>query len=86
MTHHENSKRTVRTVTLVVETIGLSQVEHERRVFWAESNILNANPKLDQAFVATVINADGDDQETRLAAAGHPTEETRELIEELKAS
>jgi hypothetical protein len=79
------NRRTVRQVTLVVETTGLSEAEHDRRVFWAESNILNANLKLDQSFVATVITSEGE-EDTRLAAAGHPTDETRELIEELKSA
>lgn len=80
----DNAKRSVRQVTLVVETQGLTDVEHERRVFWAESNLLTANQKMDGAFVAVVV-ADSSGG-TRLSAAGAPTEETQELIDELKAS
>lgn len=80
----DNAKRTVRQVTLVVETTGLTDQEHERRVFWAESNLLNANQKMDGAFVAVVVNDPNGN--TRLTAAGTPTTETSELIDELKAS
>lgn len=79
-----NAKRTVRQVTLVVETTGLSEAEHQRRVFWAESNILNANSKMDGAFVATVVTGEG--TETRFSGSGSPTEETMELIEELRSA
>jgi hypothetical protein len=80
-----NAKRTVRQVTLVVETEGLSEAEHERRVRWAESNLLNANGNVDRAYVGVVIS-NGEGSQVRHMGSGNPTEETRELIEELRAS
>ena len=80
-----NAQRTVRQVTLVVETTGLSEAEHKKRVFWAEGNLLQANSKMDGAFVAVVINDEASEQ-TRFSGSGTPTKETQELIQDLQAS
>lgn len=80
-----DARRTVRQVTLVVETQGLSQAEHDRRVFWAESNLLNANNKMDAGFVAVIVT-NTESKDTRFSGAGKPTPETSDLIEELRAS
>lgn len=77
------TRRTVREVILVVET-KLSAVDHEKRVAWAEKNILNANTNMDGAFVATVVFAE--DGSTRFQGSGTPTKETQDIIEELVAN
>ena len=77
-----SAKRTVRKATLIVETRNLSKEEHQRRVQWAEKNILNANTYMNDAFVAVVI--DSDDGQTRFTGSGTPTQETADLIEELQ--
>lgn len=76
-----STKRTVREITLVVETHDLSDRDHDKRVSWAEENVMDAvNKAMDQAFVAVVIDqGDG----TRFVGIGTPTEETREMIEDL---
>lgn len=62
----------------------MSDAEHDKRVFWAENNVINANNRRggDGYFVATII-PDGSGG-TRFAGSGEPTEETTALIEELK--
>ena len=79
------AKRTTRRITLVVETRDMSDEDHARRVYWAEQNIMQANGKMDGAFVAVIIT-DEDGKLIRFTGSGDPTDETRELIEELKAS
>lgn len=55
------SRRTIRHVTYVVETEGLSEREHDRRVTWAEKNVQDAVRNIDNAFVSMVIEtADGE--------------------------
>lgn len=75
------TRRSTRQITLVVETQNLSEEEHNRRVFWAENNILQANAKMDGAYVAVIIK-DGD-KTIRFAGSGDPTPETRAIIDEL---
>lgn len=81
----DDAQRTVRQVTLIVETQGLSSTEHDRRVRWAESNLLNANGRVVDAYVGVVIS-DDEGREVRISGSGTPTDDTRELIEELRAS
>jgi hypothetical protein len=81
----DDAQRTVRQVTLIVETQGLSPTEHDRRVRWAESNLLNANGRVVDAYVGVVIS-DDEGREVRISGSGTPTDDTRELIEELRAS
>jgi hypothetical protein len=80
-----DAQRTVRQVTLVVETVGLSAAEHERRVRWAESNLLSANGNVAGAYVAVIVT-DEEGSEVRHSGSGTPTDDTRALIEELRAS
>jgi hypothetical protein len=80
-----DAQRTVRQVTLVVETVGLSPPEHDRRVRWAVSNLLNANGNVAGAYVAVIVT-DVEGGEVQHSGSGTPTDETRELIDELRAS
>ena len=75
------ARRTVRTITLVVETQDLTAEEHNKRVFWAEQNIMQANAKMAGAYVAIVIKEG--DTVLRFTGSGEPTDETRRLIDEL---
>lgn len=75
------ARRTTRTITLVVETQDLTEAEHEKRVFWAESNILSSNAKMADAYVAVIIKEDG--KVLRFTGSGDPTDETRKLIDTL---
>lgn len=76
------TRRTTRTITLVVETQDLSEVEHDKRVFWAEGNILQANAKMADAYVGVIIK-DSEGKVLRFTGSGDPTEETRKLIDTL---
>lgn len=78
------ARRTVRTAHILVETQGMSEIEHIRRVSWVEKNLLNANANVDGAFVAVIIKND-DDENTKFSGSGTPTQETSDLIEELVA-
>lgn len=80
-----DAQRTVRQVTLVVETVGLPPAEHERRVRWAESNLLSANGNVAGAYVAVIVT-DEEGKEVRHSGSGTPTDDTRALIDELRAS
>ena len=75
------ARRTIRTITLVVETRDLSQDEHDKRVFWAEQNIMSANAKMAGAYVAVVVKEG--EKVLRFTGSGEPTDETRALIDEL---
>jgi hypothetical protein len=66
---------------MVVETRDLSEEEHNKRVFWAEGNLLQANSKMDGAYVGLIIK-DGD-KVLRFTGSGDPTDETKKLIEQL---
>ena len=59
----------------------MSDEEHDKRVFWAEGNLLQANAKMNGAYVAVIIK-DGD-KVLRFTGSGDPTDETRKLIDEL---
>ena len=77
------SKRTIRTVKVVIETQGISDSEHDRRVGWVEKNILGSNQDMVEAFVSVVIY---DEQGNMVRYAGNgrtPSPETKELIDEL---
>ena len=76
------ARRTIRTITLVVETNDLSADDHDKRVFWAESNVMQSNAKMPGAYVAVVIK-DSEGKVLRFTGSGDPTEETRALIDEL---
>lgn len=75
------TRRSTRQITLVVETQNLSDEEHNKRVFWAENNVLQANAKMDGAYIAVIIK-DGDKM-VRFVGSGDPTPETRAVIDEL---
>ena len=81
-----DAQRTVRNVTLVIETVGLTEAEHVKRVRWAESNLLNANGNVAGAYVAVILTDAEGGPEVRHSGSGLPTNETRELIEGLRAS
>jgi hypothetical protein len=81
-----DAQRTVRQVTLVVETVGMSATEHDRRVRWAESNLLNANGNVAGAYVAVIVTDTEGGPEVRHSGTGVPTDSTRALIDELRAS
>lgn len=71
---------------LVIETQGMSTAEHNRRVGWAEKNLLSSNQDMTEAFVATVI-LDERGKVARFTGNGHgAADETeailRDLIEE----
>ena len=75
------TRRTIRTITLVVETRDMPQEEHDKRVFWAEQNIMQANAKMAGAYVAVVIKEG--ERVLRFTGSGDPTDETKALIDEL---
>jgi len=75
------TRRTIRTITLVVETRDMPQEEHDKRVFWAEQNIMQANAKMAGAYVAVVIKEG--EKVLRFTGSGDPTDETKALIDEL---
>lgn len=77
------ARRTTRQITLVVETRDMTEEEHNKRVFWAEGNILQSNAKMDGAYVAVIIK-DSEGNILRFTGSGDPTDETRALIEELQ--
>jgi hypothetical protein len=64
-----------------VETRDLTQDEHDKRVFWAEQNVMQANAKMAGAYVAVVIKEG--EKVLRFTGSGEPTDETKALIEEL---
>jgi len=77
--------RTIRRVTLVIESKDKTREEHDRLVFQAENSLLNANRHNGPGvFTAVVITSD--DSTTRFSGAGSPTEETKDIIEDLQAS
>jgi len=78
-----STQRTVRHVMVAIDTEGLSEKEHERRVTWVEKNIQDAGRNIESAFVTMAIY----DQDKSLVgifgAGGTPTEEIREIAEEM---
>ena len=78
-------RRTIRTAKWVIETDGLSETEHERRVNWVEKNLIGSNQNMADAFVYVVV-FDTDGKPVRLSGNGKsPSSETEELIKELVA-
>ena len=78
-----STRRTVRHVTVMVETEDLTEREHERRVTWVEKNIQDAGRSIDSAFVSMVIH-DRDKNLLGIFGSGdRPSEEIREIAEEL---
>lgn len=60
----------------------MSEEEHDKRVFWAEGNLTQANVKMAGAYVAVIIR-DDTGKVLRFSGSGEPTDETRRLIDEL---
>jgi hypothetical protein len=60
----------------------MSEQEHDKRVFWAEGNLLQANARaMDGTYVAVIIKEG--DKVLRFTGSGDPTDDTRALIDEL---
>jgi hypothetical protein len=76
-------RRTVRHATWVVETEGLSEKEHERRVTWTESNMEDAGRKIDSAFVSMVISDGNGDVITLFGSGSTSSEEVLRIAKEL---
>ena len=78
-------RRTVRKVTWVIETDGLTETEHNRRVSWVEKNLLSSSQDIVGAFVYAVIY---DDHENVVRFVGYgegASKETRDIISDLLA-
>lgn len=76
-------RRTVRQVTWVIETQGLSQQEHDRRVGWVDKNLLNSSQDMVEAFVYAVIK-DENGNVIRFVGNGHgASPDTQEIINDL---
>ena len=80
-----STQRTVRRVTVVVETEGLSVKEHERRVTWVEKNIQDAGRNIESAFVTMVIKTQDGDTVGLFGSGLTPSEEVLRIAEELTA-
>lgn len=80
-----STQRTVRRVTVVVETEGLSAKEHERRVTWVEKNIQDAGRNIDTAFVSMVLQ-DANGNVVGIFGSGKtPSDEVLQIAKELAA-
>lgn len=67
----------------VIETEGLTETEHLKRVNWVEKNLTNAAQEIPGAFVYCVV-FDENGKPTRFSGNGEAiSEETRELVLEL---
>ena len=79
----QQSRRTIRTVKVVVETVDLPQAEHDKIVTWAGDNILKANRYMERGFVSTIVY-DEDGNVVMYGGYGHQvTAETKEIIDDL---
>lgn len=77
------TRRTIRTAKWVIETEGLTEAEHERRVSWVEKNLINSSQNMIDAFVYVVV-FDADGKPSRFSGNGpSPSAVTEELIREL---
>lgn len=77
------SRRTIRTVKVVVETVDLPQSDHDRIVTWASQNILRANQYMERGFVSTIVY-DEEGNVIMFGGNGHQvTPETKEIIDDL---
>lgn len=77
------NRRTIRKVTWVIETEGLTKQEHDRRVAWVEKNLLNSSQDIVGAFVYAVIY---DEDETVVRFVGYgdgASPETKDIIKDL---
>ena len=78
-----SSRRTVRHIVMVVETEGLTEKEHERRVTWGEKNVQDSVRSIDSAFVSMVVK-DGESNLVGFFGSGStPSEEIMEIAEDL---
>lgn len=67
----------------VIETDGLTEAEHTKRVTWVERNLLNSSGDIAGAFVSVVV-FDEDGNVVRFAGNGKAaSEETEEIIKDL---
>lgn len=77
------NRRTIRHVTVVIETEGLSIKEHERRVTWVEKNLQDAGRNIDTAFVSMVIRTSDREVVGLFGSGSTPSEEVLKIAEEL---
>ena len=76
-------QRTVRHVTWVIETQGISRTEHDRRVSWVDKNLLSSSQDMVEAFVYAVIK-DEDGNVVRFVGNGRgASPESQQIINEL---
>lgn len=76
-------RRTIHQLTYVVDTVDLSEREHDRRVQWVDKNMQDAGRNIDSAFVSMVI-VDQDKKIIGIFGAGDtPTDEIAEIAREL---
>lgn len=80
-----NNRRTVRKVTWVIETEGLSETEHNRRVSWVEKNLLNSSQDIVGAFVYAVIYDENENVVRFVGYGDGSSPETRDIIKDLLA-
>ncbi len=69
-------RRTVRLIAVVVDTDGLTQREHDKRVVWAEHNLQEALRGINQT-ASTIVLSDDKGVVTASATFGGPPEEER---------
>jgi hypothetical protein len=81
-----SSRRSVRHLTVVVETEGLSETDHKRRVTWVEKNLQDAGRNIDTAFVSMVIKDELGEVVGFFGSGSAPSEELLEIADRLTAS
>lgn len=81
-----STRRSVRQVTVVVETEGLSETEHKRRTTWVEKNIQDAGRNIESAFVSMVVKDEAGKVVTIFATGTTPSDELLKIAEELVAN
>lgn len=77
------TRRSTRTIALVVETTTADDEGHARVVNWAVQNATNANRNLRGGFVTAVATDENGVIVAMTGAGNEMSEETREIIQDL---
>lgn len=77
------NRRTVRLVTVIVETVDLSEREHDRRVQWVEKNLQDSGRTIDQAFISMVFHDEEKKVRGIFAVGDTPTDEIKQIAREM---
>ena len=78
-------RKTIRYLAVAIETEGLTEKEHDRRVTWVEKNLEDAGRKIESAFVQMVLTDDNGDLVGFFGSGQTSSEELLKLVKETVA-